>query len=166
VAEAALGGPGAMWSYCRIVAATIIEAMAPPKKRAAPKRKPTKARKPAKVRKPKRPAPSSAPERGVHDLGGLPGGRIDRAPHALSPFEERVDAMMMVLTNQCGIYKVDSLRRTIESMSAKEYRDLAYYEKWMLGIRRMLVEQGVLTDAEIDAKVKQIERSLAAGAAP
>ena len=78
---------------------------------------------------------------------------------------ESFDAMMMVLTNQCGIYKVDSLRRTIEEMPPQEYRDLAYYEKWMLGIQRMLIEQGVLADAEIDAKMKEIEKSLAAGGA-
>jgi len=138
-------------------------------KKPAPKRKPAKAAKP-KAPATKRTASKSkarpAPvKRGIHDLGGLPGGPIDREPHTLTPFEERVDAMMMVLTNQCGIYKVDSLRRTIEEMPAHEYRDLAYYEKWLLGIRRMLVEQGVLTDAEIDARVKEIEKSLAAGAA-
>ncbi|MGH7003355.1 MAG: hypothetical protein ACREIP_05345, partial [Alphaproteobacteria bacterium] len=65
-----------------------------PAKRAAAKRKPT-----------------AAPKRGVHDLGGLPGGPIDRSAHELTPFEERVDALMMLLTNQHGIYKVDSTRR-------------------------------------------------------
>ena len=141
-------------------------------KKPAPKAKPKKAAKrkaaPPKASSPKRAArkpKKAAVKRGIHDLGGLPGGPIDREPHTLTPFEERVDAMMMVLTNQCGIYKVDSLRRTIEEMPPHEYRDLAYYEKWMLGIRRMLVEQGVLTDAEIDARVRQIEKSLAAGGA-
>lgn len=138
-------------------------------KKPAPKRKSAKAVNRKAAPAPRRPATQrTAPKkpavkRAIHDLGGLSGGPIDREEHTLSPFEERVDAMMMVLTNQCGIYKVDALRRTIEGMSAHEYRDLAYYEKWMLGIRRMLVEQGVLTHDEIDAKMKEIEKSLAAG---
>lgn len=133
--------------------------MAKSKKSAAAKRKSAKAA-PSKPRsrkpnaaKPRNPLP---PRRGVHDLGGLPGGPIDREPHAQTPFEERVDALMMVLSGQLGLYKVDSLRRTIESMTPTEYRSLAYYEKWIVGIRRMLVEQGVLTDAEIDAKIAAI----------
>ena len=105
------------------------------------------------------------PTRGVHDIGGLPAGPIDRDAHALTPFEERVDALMMVLTNQAGIYRVDSLRRTIEAFDKGEYTHLAYYEKWILGIRRMLVEQRVLTDAEIDAKVAALKAALARGAA-
>jgi len=139
-------------------------------KKPAPKRTPPKlaTRRSAKPRKPAPPkaaARKPAPKRGVHDLGGLPGGPIDRAHHTLTPFEERVDALMMVLTNQHGIYKVDSLRRAIESLAAREYRHLAYYEKWIRGIRMMLVEQGVLTDAEIDAKIAAIKAARAPGAA-
>jgi hypothetical protein len=144
--------------------------MARAKKSARPKRKPA-SRAPARSR-PSKPAASGAPagregrpKRGVHDLGGLPAGPIERDQHEPTPFEERVDALMMVLTNQRGIYGVDSLRRTIESLNRREYAKLAYYEKWLLGIRRMLVEQGVLTDAEIDAKVAALEADLARKAA-
>lgn len=129
------------------------------------KPKPAKARTRAapKRSKAKRQARPVAVKRGMHDLGGLPGGPIDREHHTLSPFEERVDAMMMVLTNQYGLYKVDALRRTIEDFSTPEYRDLAYYEKWMLAIRRILVEQGVLADGEVDAKMREIEANVADG---
>ena len=141
--------------------------MAKPKKPAVKKRKPSKtprraqarqATKPRKPAAPKRALPKrAAPKRGVHDLGGLPAGPIDRRPHTPTPFEERVDALMMVLTNQHGIYKVDSLRRTIEGLDKRAYNHMAYYEKWIYGIRSMLVEQGVLTDAEIDAKIAEIK---------
>jgi hypothetical protein len=141
--------------------------MAKPKRPAAKKRKAPKPKTPpraAKSRKP--PAPKrAAPKRGVHDLGGLPAGPIDRSPHAPTPFEERVDALMMVLTNQHGLSKVDSFRRTIEGLDKRAYNHMAYYEKWIYGIRSMLVEQGVLTDAEIDAKIAEIRKRVARGPA-
>ena len=52
-----------------------------------------------------------------------------------------------------------------EDMPPKDYRNLAYYEKWLYAMRRMLVEQGVLSDAEIDAKVAEIKAGLAKGGA-
>ena len=129
-------------------------------KKPAPKRKPKAAtRKPAAAKR------AGGVKRRMHDLGGAREGPIDREHHTLSPFEERVDALMMVLTNQHGLYKVDSLRRTIEDMPPKDYRNLAYYEKWLYAMRRMLVEQGVLTDAEIDAKVAALQADLAKGGA-
>lgn len=35
------------------------------------------------------------PMRGVHDLGGVPAGPIDRSEHERTFFEQRVDAMMV-----------------------------------------------------------------------
>lgn len=40
--------------------------------------------------------------RGVHDLGDLPAGPIDRSEHERSFFEQRVDAMMRLLALQPG----------------------------------------------------------------
>ena len=144
--------------------------MAKPKKPAAKKRKAPKAPKRktplrAQARRAMRSRKPPAPKRGVHDLGGLPAGPIDRSPHTPTPFEERVDALMMVLTNQHGLSKVDSFRRTIEGLDKRAYNHMAYYEKWIYGIRSMLVEQGVLTDAEIDAKIAEIRKRVARGPA-
>ena len=98
-------------------------------------------------------------ERGVHDVGGLPGGEIDRKELPETLFEQRVDALVMLLTNpKLGAFKVDALRRAVESSSAEDYASLMYYQKWMRAIRMLLVEQSVLTDAEIDARIAQLRK--------
>jgi nitrile hydratase len=104
---------------------------------------------------------------GHHDLGGLRLGPIDRDEHPRTLYEMRVDAMLMLLTNPaCGAFKVDALRRAIENYTASEYETLPYYDRWMKAIRQLLVEQGVLTDAQIDARIALLrERRAAAGAA-
>ena len=92
--------------------------------------------------------------RGPHDLGGRPAGPIDLAEHERSLFEQRVDAMVKLLTHPTrGHFTVDALRRAIESLSEAEYRELGYYERWLVAIRRLVVECGLVTDAEIDERV-------------
>lgn len=96
-------------------------------------------------------------ERKVNDIGGLPAGAIDRSEHAVTLFEQRVDALLMLLTNRkVGIFEVDALRRAIEENSAGDYERLGYYDKWIRAISRLLVEQEVLEATEIEAKVEKI----------
>ena len=98
-------------------------------------------------------------ERGVHDVGGLPGGKINREETPETLFEKRVDAMVMLLTSpKLGAFKVDALRRAVESNSAEDYKRLMYYQKWMRAIRMLLVEQSVLTDAEIDTRIAELRQ--------
>lgn len=98
-------------------------------------------------------------ERGVHDVGGLPGGEINREETPETLFEKRVDAMVMLLTNpKLGAFKVDALRRAVESNTAEDYASLMYYQKWMRAIRTLLVEQSVLTDEEIDARIAELRQ--------
>jgi hypothetical protein len=97
-------------------------------------------------------------DRGVHDIGGLALGPIDRQEHARTLYEMRVDAMQRLL-GQPGraISRPDALRRVIECYTATEYDDLSYYDRWLKAIRIILVEQQVLTDAEIDERVAAIK---------
>lgn len=94
--------------------------------------------------------------RGVHDVGGLDLGRVDRTEHPLSTFERRTDALMMLMIGSNGIFTADALRRAIEAYNEAEYIHLAYYEKWVRALRILLVERGVLTDAQIDAKIAEL----------
>jgi len=99
----------------------------------------------------------SEPERKVNDVGGLPGGPVDRTEHAQTLFEKRVDALVMLMIHpSTGIFKVDALRRAIEQNSPEDYARLGYYEKWIRAVRDLLIEQEVLGAEEIARKVEEV----------
>lgn len=96
--------------------------------------------------------------RGVHDLGGEPAGPIDREEHERTFFDQRVDAMMRLLAHpEHGYYTVDAMRRAIESLPRDDYFKLGYYERWVRGIRRLVVEKGLLTEDEIERKLAALK---------
>jgi 2,4-dienoyl-CoA reductase-like NADH-dependent reductase (Old Yellow Enzyme family) len=92
---------------------------------------------------------------GVHDMGGSPGGPIDRDQHEVEDWERLADAINSAL-GAMGLQTTDELRRAIESL--EDYRDLAYYERWAAATERLLVEKNVLTREEIAERTAEIER--------
>ena len=99
--------------------------------------------------------------RAVHDVGGLDFGPIDRSEHDLALWEKRVDAMLVLLVGpRKGAFKVDALRRTIEAYGQQAYDATAYYEKWIRAIRNLLVEQDIVTRAEIEAKMVEVRAAM------
>jgi hypothetical protein len=96
--------------------------------------------------------------RGVHDYGGLPAGPIDRTDHPPTPYEKRVDAVRNLVSRlperPLG---TDMHRRAIEQLSQEAYDSLGYYDKWVLALRRNLVELGHLDEAEIARKITEIK---------
>jgi hypothetical protein len=103
-------------------------------------------------------------ERRMHDMGGLPAGAIDRHEHQPTMVERRIDAMMMLLRDQPrSLWKTDENRRTIENLPPDLYESGAYYQRWVEAMRRLLVEKGVLTDAEIDARLDEVRARHRAG---
>jgi hypothetical protein len=94
-------------------------------------------------------------ERRVHDRGGWPGaGPINKAEHELSMWEKRTDAVMNLLRGK-RMLRTDELRRAVESLTPGDYEQLSYYERWIVAIKSLLIEKGVLTVAEIDQKIKE-----------
>ena len=95
----------------------------------------------------------------VHDLGGQPAGPIDRGEHESTLFDQRVDAMIRLLTHPSrAVFTVDAMRRSIESHSADEYFGLTYYEKWMHAIRRLTIEQGVISEADLARRLDDLRQ--------
>ena len=93
----------------------------------------------------------------MHDLGGLPAGPIEREEHDPSLAERRVDALMMLLMGR-NVFNVDEMRRTIESLPPEIYERHDYYERWLLTIERLLIEKGVLSAAEIEARLAALPK--------
>ena len=100
--------------------------------------------------------------RGVHDIGGLPAGDVDRTEHDAVLWEKHVDAIMSLLVAEKKIMRVDELRRGIESLADDAYNSMTYYERWIASITKILVEKGVLDQAEVDARVAEIQAREAA----
>ena len=100
-------------------------------------------------------------ERAQNDLGGRPAGPVGRDAHAPTLFERRVDAMFRLLVEPpVSLFTVDAQRRVLEGLPGELYSGLAYYELWMESIRRLLVERGVLDDAEIEARCATVAERL------
>ncbi len=102
--------------------------------------------------------------RTTHDIGGLDFGAIDLREHDLAHWEKRVDAMLNLLASNKRAFKIDAMRRVIESYGEQQYDATEYYEKWIRAIRNLIVEQELVTRAEVEAKIaKATAAFIAAG---
>ena len=97
--------------------------------------------------------------RGPHDLGGLPAGPVDTAPHDLTFWEKQIDAINSLLA-QKGFRRTDENRRYIEMLGHDAYERLSYYERWTAALARQLIDKGMLTQDEIDTKVADVRARL------
>ncbi len=95
--------------------------------------------------------------RAHHDLGGVSRyacEAVDIGPHALTDFDKEVDAIRQVLGGK-RVMSVDELRRGIEAIPEAEYHRLGYYQRWIRSIAWILVDKGVLTEAELAAALER-----------
>ena len=74
----------------------------------------------------------------------------------LADWEVVTDAVNSVLGAK-GLRSTDQLRRAMEDMPAQDYLALSYYERWARGTEQLLIEQHILSVAEIDAKMAELE---------
>jgi hypothetical protein len=93
----------------------------------------------------------------VHDMGGRREefGPIDRSDHQVEDWERVADAVNIVL-NAKGHKTTDEMRRAIESLDG--YREMGYYERWAAAAELLVVEKGLLTKEEIDARAAELEQ--------
>jgi nitrile hydratase len=89
---------------------------------------------------------------GVHDMGGMHGfGRIERERDE-PVFHYRWEARTFALRQACGAlgkWNIDMARHANERIPPQEYLAATYYERWLAGLQRLLVERGVLTQSEL-----------------
>jgi nitrile hydratase beta subunit len=106
-----------------------------------------------------------------HYIGGLEGlGPITFEKRVfVEPWEKRIFGIhvaMMALSSQLPLPQTPSkfhtvwtwanLRKGAESLNPFDYFKYRYYEKWLGGISGYFVEQGYITEAELDARTQQI----------
>ena len=90
---------------------------------------------------------------GPHDLGGAQGfGPIapeENEPVFHAEWERRAAALSLAM-NATGMWNIDMVRHARERIPPAEYAAASYYEKWLMGLERLLVEHGLATPAELD----------------
>lgn len=93
---------------------------------------------------------------GAHDLGGMHGfGPINpekNEPVFHADWERRVFALTQAMAawNQ---WNIDMGRYAREQMPPAEYLASSYYEHWLFGLEKLIVDKGFLTREEIDARI-------------
>lgn len=96
-------------------------------------------------------------DRAITDLGGLPAGPIDTHDHEPTMTERRIDAMMMLMRSKPrAFWGSDENRRTIESLTPEFYEGSDYYERWVIAMRSLVIEKGILSEDEISAKLQDV----------
>ena len=103
--------------------------------------------------------------RGAHDLGGFPNhllahgldARISREDLPNAPYEERADAMLLLLSNAGkGLLNIHAMRRASEQFTHEDYLKLSYYDRWLKAMAALCIETGVFSDQEWQAKQQQV----------
>lgn len=91
---------------------------------------------------------------GVHDMGGMDGfGKVEPEPNEPvfhAPWEGRVMAMNRAM-GATGTWNIDMARFSRETLPAHVYLGISYYQKWFLGLEKMLLERGLIDADEVAA---------------
>src|SRR5262245_14827812 len=94
---------------------------------------------------------------GIHDLGGKAGfGKVVIEPNEPvfhARWEAKVFSIVRAAASTSARTSVDQFRHAIERIDPVAYLTHGYYGRWLGGIENLLVEGGVLTREEIDARV-------------
>ncbi len=89
---------------------------------------------------------------GVHDLGGMHGmGPIPiekNEPAFHEPWERQIFGLMLGSMFRWSL-NGDAFRFHIESLPPADYLGFRYYERWIPVLGALLVERGIVTEAEI-----------------
>src|SRR5260370_38311640 len=95
--------------------------------------------------------------RGIHDMGGLKAGPVERPDHDYQLWEKRVDALMVLLSRKRR-FTVDELRKGIESLPGDAYDRLTYYERWIGSIASALVHRGTISIGDLRTTPAHIQK--------
>lgn len=89
---------------------------------------------------------------GVHDLGGMHGMGAVAAEANEPVFHHDWERRAFALTVAAGFlrrWNIDMSRHSREVMPPAEYLAATYYERWIWGLRHLLVACGLVTPAEL-----------------
>ena len=95
---------------------------------------------------------------GVHDVGGMHGfGPVERHRDSLR-FEHDWEPAAAALGFVYSAANVDRFRHAIERMDPVHYLGSTYFEHWLACAETLALEDGVITSAELDARIQLVRR--------
>ena len=91
---------------------------------------------------------------GAHDLGGMHGFGPVEIEKGEPVFHSRWEARVFALNLASGFHgkwNIDMGRYAREQMAAADYLATTYYEHWLFGLEKLLVDQGLVSAQELQA---------------
>ncbi len=99
---------------------------------------------------------------GIHDMGGMHGfGAIPREadePVFHAEWERRIFGVFFVVESFVEGDNIDARRHAIERIDPASYLNASYYERWLLGTQSTIVDAGLCSLAEIEARIDKLRR--------
>ena len=91
---------------------------------------------------------------GVHDMGGMMNfGPVEEEadePAFHADWERRVFGLTLA-ASATGAFNIDMGRRARESIPPADYLSSTYYEIWLAGLEKLLLETGLVSDDELSS---------------
>lgn len=88
------------------------------------------------------------------DIGGQSAGPIDTHDHGMRHWERQANAVRSLM-NMTGLTCTDEMRRAAEELGDK-YKNMQYFEITTSALRKVLLEKGVFTEAQLQAKMAEV----------
>ena len=92
--------------------------------------------------------------RGPQDIGGNPAGAVDTVDHGMTFWQRQANGLRSILQRK-KVLRTDELRRAAEDLGER-YSQLEYFEITTSALRTVLLEKGLITEDELQAKMKEI----------
>lgn len=106
---------------------------------------------------------------GIHDCGGMDGlGKVSvekNEPVFHADWERRIFGMNWAI-GMNGWWNQDEYRHAMEDRPLLDYLRDTYYEKWLYGLERLLIEKGVVTREQLETAQNLDTQAVPAGAHP
>lgn len=94
------------------------------------------------------------PKKGAADIGGDKAGAVDTVDHGMKFWERQANGLRSVLQRIKRV-TTDELRRAAEDLG-DDYAKMEYFERTTAALRTLLLEKGLITEAELKAKMAEV----------
>jgi len=95
---------------------------------------------------------------GIHDLGGIEAGPIDRSEKDTAYWEWQIDAMIRLALEKGLLTDFAELRDGIERLTVEDYERFTYYERWAKSLAYSLAAKELVSQDSLREKIAEIKQ--------